>query len=99
MPLRFFAISQKIFEMSERCNNSVCFSVENKSCADISVTFVVYAYSNPIGNICLYNGEKKKTVTGQIASCAYATFLSNGGFEIHFKAAVLHAPMRMTTLC
>ena len=66
MPLRFFAISQKIFEMSERCNNSACFSVENKSCADISVTFVVYAYSNPIGNICLYNGEKKKSLLGRL---------------------------------
>ncbi len=31
----FFAISQKIFEMSERCNNSACFSVEIKGTSDI----------------------------------------------------------------
>ena len=38
----FFAISQKIFEMSELCNNSACFSVEIKGTSDICVTFVVY---------------------------------------------------------
>ena len=30
------------FEMSERCNNSACFSVEIKGTSDICVTFVVY---------------------------------------------------------
>ena len=44
----FFAISQKIFEMSELCNNSACFSVEIKGTSDICVTFVVYAYSKSI---------------------------------------------------
>ena len=29
--------------MSERCNNSACFSVEIKGTSDICVTFVVYA--------------------------------------------------------
>ena len=31
----FFAISQKIFEMSELCNNSACFFVEIKGTSDI----------------------------------------------------------------
>ena len=31
------------FEMSERCNNSACFSVEIEGASDICVTFVVYA--------------------------------------------------------
>ena len=44
----FFAISQKIFEMSERCNNSACFSVEIKGTSDICVTFVVYACGKSI---------------------------------------------------
>ena len=34
----FFAISQKIFEMSELCNNSACFSVEIKGTSDIYET-------------------------------------------------------------
>jgi hypothetical protein len=34
-----------------------------------------------------------------VALCAQFTFSPGGGFEIHFKAAVLHALMRMTTLC
>ena len=42
---RFFAISQKIFEMSELCNNSACFSVEIKGTSDICVTFGFY--NNP----------------------------------------------------
>ena len=41
----FFAISQKIFEMSELCNNSACFSVEIKGTSDICVTFGFY--NNP----------------------------------------------------
>ena len=45
---RFFAISQKIFEMSELCNNSACFSVEIKDASDICVTFVVYACGKSI---------------------------------------------------
>ena len=44
----FFAISQKIFEMSELCNNSACFSVEIKGTSDICVTFVVYACGKSI---------------------------------------------------
>lgn len=44
----FFAISQKNFEMSERCNNSACFSVEIKGTSDICVTFVVYACGKSI---------------------------------------------------
>ena len=44
----FFAISQKIFEMSELCNNSACFFVEIKDASDICVTFVVYACGKSI---------------------------------------------------
>ena len=44
----FFAISQKIFEMSELCNNSACFFVEIKGTSDICVTFVVYACGKSI---------------------------------------------------
>ena len=36
----FFAISQKIFEMSELCNNSACFSVEIKGTSDIQLAFL-----------------------------------------------------------
>jgi hypothetical protein len=66
----FFAISQKIFEMSELCNNSACFFVEIKGTSDICVTFVVYACGKSIRNICLHSGEKKKTADGQIISHA-----------------------------
>ena len=51
--------------MSERCNNSACFSVEIKGTSDIFVTFVVYACGKSIRNICLHSGEKKKTLTGR----------------------------------
>ena len=34
--------------MSERCNNSACFSVEIKGTSDICVTFVVYACGKSI---------------------------------------------------
>ena len=34
--------------MSERCNNSACFSVETKDTSDICVTFVVYACGKSI---------------------------------------------------
>ena len=34
--------------MSERCNNSACFSVEIKDASDICVTFVVYACGKSI---------------------------------------------------
>ncbi len=37
-----------IFEMSELCNNSACFSVEIKDASDICVTFVVYACGKSI---------------------------------------------------
>ena len=93
------AISQIFFEMSEHCNNSACFFVEIKGASDICVTFVVYACGKSIRNICLHSGGKKKTVAGQVALCAQLHFHPGGGFEIHFKAAVLHALMRMTTLC
>ncbi|RGG06405.1 hypothetical protein DWY78_00085 [Ruminococcus sp. AF27-12AA] len=59
------------FEMSERCNNSACFSVEIKGTSDICVTFVVYACGKSIRNICLHSGEKKKTADGQRISCAF----------------------------
>ena len=49
--------------------------------------------------ICPDRREKKKTVAVQVALCAQFTFSPGGGFETHFKAAVLHALMRMTTLC
>ena len=38
----FSPFLKEIFEMSERCNNSACFSVEIKGTSDICVTFVVY---------------------------------------------------------
>ena len=41
LPL-FSPFLKEIFEMSERCNNSACFSVEIKGTSDICVTFVVY---------------------------------------------------------
>ena len=42
---RFFRHFSKIFEMSELCNNSACFSVEIKGTSDICVTFGFY--NNP----------------------------------------------------
>ena len=53
----FFAISQKIFEMSERCNNSACFSVEIKGTSDICVTFVVYACGKSILGVRTYEKD------------------------------------------
>ena len=44
----FSPFLKKIFEMSERCNNSACFFVEIKGTSDICVTFVVYAYGKSI---------------------------------------------------
>ena len=44
----FSPFLKKIFEMSERCNNSACFSVEIKGTSDICVTFVVYACGKSI---------------------------------------------------
>ena len=41
----FSPFLKKIFEMSERCNNSACFSVEIKGTSDICVTFVVYEHA------------------------------------------------------
>ncbi len=38
---RFLLSLDKIFEMSELCNNSACFFVEIKGTSDICVTFVV----------------------------------------------------------
>ena len=43
--------------------------------------------------ICPDRREKKKTVAGQVVLCAQFTFSPGGGFETHFKAAVLHALM------
>lgn len=51
---RFFAISQKFFEMSELCNNSACFSAEIKGTSDICVTFVVYACGKSILGVKIY---------------------------------------------
>ena len=43
LPIRLKRLSRTLFfEMSERCNNSACFSVEIKGTSDICVTFVVY---------------------------------------------------------
>ena len=44
----FLPFLKEIFEMSERCNNSACFSVEIKDASDICVTFVVYACGKSI---------------------------------------------------
>ena len=44
----FSPFLKEIFEMSERCNNSACFSVEIKGTSDICVTFVVYACGKSI---------------------------------------------------
>ena len=45
------------------------------------------------------NGERKKPLRGRWLCARNLHFHPGGGFEIHFKAAVLHALMRMTTLC
>lgn len=44
----FSSFLKEIFEMSELCNNSACFSVEIKDASDICVTFVVYACGKSI---------------------------------------------------
>ena len=44
----FSPFLKEIFEMSELCNNSACFSVEIKGTSDICVTFVVYACGKSI---------------------------------------------------
>ena len=45
------------------------------------------------------NGERKKPLRGRWLCARNLQFHPIGGFEIHFKAAVLHTLMRMTTLC
>ena len=39
---RFSPFLKEIFEMSNLCNNSACFSVERKVTSDICVTFELY---------------------------------------------------------
>ena len=77
--------------MSERCNNSACFSVEIKATSDISVTFVVYACGKSIRNICLHCGERKKPLRGRCFHALILQLYPDGGFE-QIKAAVLFAP-------
>ena len=48
LPRFFSPFLKEIFEMSELCNNSACFSVEIKDASDICVTFVVYACGKSI---------------------------------------------------
>ncbi|PDX72059.1 hypothetical protein CGS55_10105 [Faecalibacterium prausnitzii] len=56
----FFAISQKIFEMSELCNNSACFSVEIKGTSDIYSSSKSLMIILPFMEeaICYYNNAK-----------------------------------------
>jgi len=77
--------------MSELCNNSACFSVEIKATSDISVTFVVYACSKSIRNICLHSEERKKPLRGRCFHALILQLYPDGGFE-YIKAAVLLCP-------
>lgn len=48
---------KKIFEMSERCNNSACFSAKIKGTSDICVTFVLYACDKSILGVRTYEKD------------------------------------------
>ena len=64
--LQYF--SKNSFEMSELCNNSACFSVENQFCSDISVTFGFYnnphKEKQPVSKL-PDDGKRKKAVVEQ----------------------------------
>ena len=74
---------ERIFEMSELCNNSACFYVEIGDASDICVTFVFYNKANKKIKLAARRQKKKSRRT---AGILYAHF-ETAAFE-KIKAAV-----------